>query len=299
MAARRVLNALLLLSSIQATPTVPVPGASSSWLTTTKPSATPESTNSMQSWDALTGHLPYSFADARVAHALLGALAFLFIFPFGGIIIKVWRHRHIVWIHAAIQVFGLVVYIICGVLGVLMGYRVHTLGRYHAVTGYVVLTCLVIQPLLKLHWFHSSIPRVAFFMHIHLWLGRFALMLGIIDGALGFRVSDSLPGPHWSQSWRIVYGIIGGIVWIVYVGVCIVWIELKKVPRAAPISPGAPPEDFIAMASQLGRTESEETLKTAAVETVVIASSVETDIENGVDFPTKPRRPSRTFWNRH
>ncbi len=174
-----------------------------------------------------------------------------------------------------------------------MGSRLHTLGRYHAVTGYVVLSFLVIQPLLKLHWFSSAIPRVAIFMHIHLWLGRIALTLGIIDGALGFRVSDSLKGSHWGVGWRIAYGVIGALVWIIYVSVCIVWVESKKVPRAAPPSPGAPPVEVLALANAPDmRSESVERL--TGTETVVMAS----DVESGKGLPVvvTERRASRAHW---
>jgi hypothetical protein len=268
---------------------VPIPGASSPWLTTTKPSATFGTIN-VDTRPA--AHATFS-EGAKIAHVVLGAIAFLFVFPLGGIIIKVWPHRHIVWVHAAIQAFGLALYIACVGLGFWMGSQLHTLDRYHALVGYIVLAMLVIQPLLKLHWVHAAVPRVAAFMHIHLWMGRVSLMLGIIDGGLGFRLSGSLPGRHPSEGWKIAYGIVGGIVWCVYVAVCIVWVELKKVPRAAPPSPGAPPEEIVAMtlADQEARDIKSETQKKG--DTVVTASAVDSDVESATTLPVTPRRPSR------
>ncbi|KIW66119.1 hypothetical protein PV04_08323 [Phialophora macrospora] len=299
MATRPVMRALLLLSVLQgtlglaqtqyaspATPTVPVPGASSPWLATTKPGATFGTINAPTQLAA-----PASFEDAKIAHVVLGAIAFLFVFPLGGIVIKVWPHRHIVWVHAAIQAFGLALYIVCVGLGFWMGAQLHTLDRYHALAGYIVLAMLVIQPLLKLHWFHAAVPRVAAFMHVHLWMGRISLMLGIIDGGLGFRLSGSLPGPHLSEGCKIAYGIVGGIVWCVYVAVCIVWVELKKVPRAAPPSPGAPPEEVVALtlADQDARDKS---MRPKTGDTVVTASAVDSDVESATSLPLAPRRPS-------
>ena len=172
-----------------------------------------------------------------------------------------------------------------------MGRQLHTLHRYHAVVGYIVLLCIVVQPLLKLHWFHSAVPRVAVFMHIPLWLGRVALMLGIIDGGLGLRLSGTLRGPHWPEGWKIAYGVIGGIVWVVYVGVCVVWVELKKVPRAAPVSPGAPPEEIVMLAEQDARERLDGGQKTGVE--VVTSSAVDSDIESGKPLSVAPRRPSR------
>ncbi|ETI25456.1 hypothetical protein G647_02229 [Cladophialophora carrionii CBS 160.54] len=319
MATRPAMRALLLLSALQvtlvlaqtqyaspATPTVPIPGASSPWLTTTTTTTRPGATfgtinaptQSAAHSSTIKSTSPSPFEDAKVAHAVIGAIAFLFIFPFGGIVIKVWPHRHIAWFHAAIQAFGLAMYLACLCLGLWMGSQLHTLHRYHALVGYVVLAMLVVQPLLKLHWFHTAIPRVAAFMPIHVWIGRVSLMLGIIDGGLGFRISSTLGGPpHWSQGWKVAYGIVGGIVWCVYVAVCLVWVDLKKkVLRAAPPSPGAPPEEIVvalALADQHVRDMSERYPKKTAAKTVVTAKAVDSDVESANTLPITPRRPSR------
>lgn len=71
---------------------------------------------------------PSYFGEAKIAHAALGAAAFLFIFPLGGILVKVWPHRHIVWIHAGIQMLGLAVYIASAGLGIWMGTLLHTVS---------------------------------------------------------------------------------------------------------------------------------------------------------------------------
>ena len=44
-----------------------------------------------------------------------------------------------------------------------MGRQLNTLNRYHAGLGYVVFACLLVQPMLKLHWISSAVPRVAMF----------------------------------------------------------------------------------------------------------------------------------------
>jgi len=127
-------------------------------------------------------------------------------------------------------------------------------------------------------------------MHIHLWLGRIVLALGIIDGGLGFRLSDTLKGPKWSDGWKIAYGVLGGFVWIVYVGVCIVWVELKQIPRAAPVSPGAPPEEMVVLADQGSLGRSEERSKTGV--TVETVSAQDLDVESG-KMEGLPKKPAR------
>ena len=128
-------------------------------------------------------------------------------------------------------------------------------------------------------------------MHIHLWLGRVALTLGIIDGALGFRISGTLKGAKWPEGWKIAYGVISGIVWIVYVGICIVWVELKKVPRAAPPSPGAPPETILMLVAQDSK-DHPENMRLTMPDAVVTASA--SDVESARNFVAMPRRGSRT-----
>jgi hypothetical protein len=269
------------------TPTVPIVSTSSPWLTKTKPSPTFQPVAVESDYPSLRFH------TAKIFHAVLGIFAFLFVFPLGGIIIKVWPHRHIVWIHAAIQVSGLLLYVACTVLGIYMGRQLYTLKRYHAVLGLIVLFLLFLQPLTKLHWLHSSVPRVGLFVHVHLWLGRIVLTLGIIDGALGFRISETLKGPHWDPAFKIAYGVVAGIVWVVYVGICVVWVELKKVPRAAPPSPGAPPREILALAAQ--DTAGRGAPPKLGI-TVVSASAVNSQVESVNRTPVTPRRRSKIIW---
>jgi hypothetical protein len=120
------------------------------------------------------------------------------------------------------------------------------------------------------------------FASIHLWLGRITIFVGILDGGVGFSYADTFVGPTWAAGWKIAYGVIGGIVWLTYVGVCIVWVELKKVPRAAPISPGAPPEEMARLADAEAKERETELLKDRLKtgETEVTTSQVGEDVES-------------------
>jgi hypothetical protein len=48
--------------------------------------------------------------------------------------------------------------------------------------------------------------------HLHLWLGRAAITLGIINGGLGLRLADDSP-----RSGFIAYGVIAGVMWLAWV----------------------------------------------------------------------------------
>jgi hypothetical protein len=58
---------------------------------------------------------------ARIAHFSLGATAFLFVFPFGGMIHRVWYHYHNVWVHAAVQMLGYLLFLGAAAIGIYMG----------------------------------------------------------------------------------------------------------------------------------------------------------------------------------
>lgn len=61
---------------------------------------------------------PANFLTVRIVHAAVMSTAVLFFFPFGGIVIRVLRHRHIVWIHAALQMIGWTVYVAGAGMGI-------------------------------------------------------------------------------------------------------------------------------------------------------------------------------------
>lgn len=69
--------------------------------------------------------IPYHYSHVRIAHAVLAASAFLVWFPLGGIIIRVWDHRDIVWIHAVMQAVGLALFVAAAGMGIWMGNTIH------------------------------------------------------------------------------------------------------------------------------------------------------------------------------
>ncbi|OAP56484.1 hypothetical protein AYL99_09663 [Fonsecaea erecta] len=295
MAPNKLPSTLLLLMSLSATltlaqfvpaspptATVPIVSASSPWLTTATPTSDIAYHPSPAAWSTGAKKFPSYFGEAKIAHAALGAVAFLLFFPLGGIIVKVWPHRHIVWIHAAIQAFGLAVFVASTGLGIWMGLKLDAVDHYHCVIGLVILGLLVLQPLMKLHWFHEKIPKVVHFVHIHLWLGRALILLGIVDGGLGFQFAATFKGPKWASGWKIAYGVCGALVWIIYVSVVIVWVELKKPDASVRI---ADSEEMAALSQSKGTGDRSNTADT-------VTSTVH-DVELGQAVLVEPVRPAR------
>lgn len=92
---------------------------------------------------------------------------------------------------------------------------------YHPVIGMLLLSLITVQLMLgtRNHFLHVnrrdvgretllSVPLGTF----HVWFGRLLITLGMINGGLGFRYSDSA-----GRAPKIVYGVVAGVVWVTYV----------------------------------------------------------------------------------
>lgn len=59
--------------------------------------------------------------SVRIAHAVVGSLTVLFVFPAGGIVLRLWDHDYCPWVHAGIQMFGYLLYLATAAMGIWMG----------------------------------------------------------------------------------------------------------------------------------------------------------------------------------
>lgn len=123
-------------------------------------------------------------------------------------------------IHGTIQVFGIACLIAGFGLGVqLAKYKEELfapagLGVTHTVFGTVLFGLFMIQPLLGLYHHlrqrktHTRNPIA----HIHIWLGRILILLGIVNGGLGLQLAANA-----SKRQLIAYGVVSGIMGVVYI----------------------------------------------------------------------------------
>lgn len=103
--------------------------------------------------------------------------------------------------------------------------------------GLCVLVLMALQPITELlnHYFHERYPRIIYLGHVHVWLGRILITVGIVNGGLGFRFADTIPCPRWPQWPKIVYGAVATSIWIVYVAIIIVWDKFNQSEAQAEI----------------------------------------------------------------
>lgn len=85
----------------------------------------------------------------------------------------------------------------------------------HPIIGILVVALMFVQPLLGLahHYIYLRSQRRTIWAHAHTWFGRGLIMLGIINGGLGMKLANN------TTKGEIAYGVIAGVVLILYVGV--------------------------------------------------------------------------------
>jgi hypothetical protein len=81
------------------------------------------------------------------------------------------------------------------------------------VIGIILFAFLLIQPIFgQLHHMRfKEYARRTGWSQAHVWLGRTIITLGIINGGLGFKLANN------TRIGPIVYGVIAGIMWVIYV----------------------------------------------------------------------------------
>lgn len=163
-----------------------------------------------------------------IAHGVLASLAFVILFPMGSIAIRLASFPGIIWIHAAFQIFAYIIYIAGFGLGVYLAKDLKLMSQSHPIIGIVVLLVLFVQPILG--WMHHAMfkkhKRRTLWSQAHIWVGRIAITVGIINGGLGFRLA-ACRGMS-STGGMIAYGVIAGIVWLAWVAAMFIGERRRK-----------------------------------------------------------------------
>ncbi len=159
-----------------------------------------------------------------LAHGVLACLAFVAIFPIGGILIRVADFTGLVWIHAALQLVGYLFYIIAFGMGVYLANQLDYMSKAHPIIGIGLFVVLFFQPFLGVlhHRLFKKYGHRTFWSYMHLFHGRIAILLGMVNGGLGIQLTDTA-----SSGARIAYGVIVALVAVTYI-VIVVMSELKR-----------------------------------------------------------------------
>ncbi|KAI9820257.1 MAG: hypothetical protein M1827_005879 [Pycnora praestabilis] len=153
--------------------------------------------------------------DIVHAHGLIMALAFVIFFPLGALTIRLLSFPGLIWLHAGAQIFAYIMAIAGVGLGIWWAKTSQQLDQAHPIIGLVVFSLLFFQPFLALvhHQIYKKEHRRTVWAWAHIWWGRALIILGVINGGLGLQLSGN------TVKGEIAYGVLAGIMFVVYVGV--------------------------------------------------------------------------------
>ncbi|KAF2670563.1 hypothetical protein BT63DRAFT_241331 [Microthyrium microscopicum] len=157
-------------------------------------------------------------ARARIAHAALASVAFVFLFPAGAIAVRVLPGRLALFVHVLFQVLAFVIFIVAAGIGLWLsvyasGADFELTRLYHPILGIVIFCLLFVQPLTG--FFHhrgykksNERTPVSWF---HISLGRCLIVMGMINGGLGLMLSANA-----SKGQIIAYSVVAGVMWLLW-----------------------------------------------------------------------------------
>ncbi|KAJ0425720.1 hypothetical protein BJY00DRAFT_307863 [Aspergillus carlsbadensis] len=150
------------------------------------------------------------------AHGVVMGIAFGIIFPLGAILLRVIRSKYGVYAHISAQLIGYALMIAGLATGIRVGKildRLHNNG--HTILGTVIVVFLLIQPFIGF-WHHHKFKKTqstGWWAHVHIWVGRLFLLLGIINGGTGLKLADNTTGGI------IAYAVVAGVFGVAYIAI--------------------------------------------------------------------------------
>ncbi|CAL5868478.1 uncharacterized protein PFLUO_LOCUS2704 [Penicillium psychrofluorescens] len=157
-----------------------------------------------------------------VTHGFLMAFAFVVLFPSFSLFIRIIPYSKTVpRIHAPLQLFTLCVALAGLGIGVYLAVTGDFITSYHPIIGLITVGgILLIQPLMGIiqHLHFRKTGQKAWFAYVHRWFGRSMILLGIINGGLGFMLAG-IGSSGVPRGAVIAYSVIAAGVVFVYIAV--------------------------------------------------------------------------------
>lgn len=176
--------------------------------TSTNPFATTEMVGS----GSTSGSSDSDRRNILLVHAVLASLAFLIFFPIGAILIRLGNFKNLLYVHIGTQIFSWLLFITAFGLGLYCGISGNYMAEAHPIIGVVLVALMAFQPIVGwLH--HSQFMRTGHrsaISHGHVWVGRIAIILGIINGGLGLELG------RVETRYVVAYSVVAGIMGTTY-----------------------------------------------------------------------------------
>ncbi|PWY93961.1 CBD9-like protein, partial [Aspergillus sclerotioniger CBS 115572] len=167
-------------------------------------------------------HIPKNMKQVLIAHATLMGLAFGILFPLGAVLMPIPISSlpvRKIFLHAGIQLFALGVTLAGFGAGVYIAHAAGQLSNPHPIIGIVVVGVLVlVQPVLGIvqHREYKKTGNPGGKVGVlHRWVGRGVVVLGMINGGLGFRLAG-VGGGFAPKGAVVGYSVVVGVVGVGY-----------------------------------------------------------------------------------
>jgi hypothetical protein len=196
----------------------------------TAAATTANSSSSGSDWEKLSAQTQNQYSNA---HGALAGLAFIAILPLGAILVRLTSLG--AWIHGGLQIVGYIIFIAAAGLGIYIAKASDRLNDPHVIIGLLLLAVLFFMPFIGAihHKVYQKVQKRTLWSYGHIFTGRAAIVLGIVNGGLGLRLADA------GNSSKIAYGVLAGLIGAVYIG-AIVFGELKRGRNVSQNSTAAP-----------------------------------------------------------
>jgi hypothetical protein len=177
-------------------------------------STTTDSSSSTSDWQKLSSDEQDTY---RTAHGVLASVAFLLVFPLGAMLMRLANFSGLLWTHAGLQIFGLLMFVAAAGLGIFMADGENHLDDPHAIIGLILLAVMIVMPFLGAlhHKFYQRIRGRTWASYTHIFGGRAGVLLGMVNGGLGLSLADA------ENNYIIVYSVFAGLIGAAYVAVMI------------------------------------------------------------------------------
>lgn len=152
------------------------------------------------------------------AHAVLMILVFVIFLPLSAMSLHLFPSSGVLSLHAPLQLTTLAIAITGMGLGITLADRTQQFTEAHPIIGIVVVAWLILfQPAMGFlqHRYFRKTGGKGLFGYMHRWFGRTLIVLGVINGGLGFQLSGI--GSGNPKGAVISYGVVAGVIAIAYV----------------------------------------------------------------------------------
>lgn len=169
------------------------------------------------------------FNKKRIAHAYIMLVVFIILYPLGAISIHlpidhILKNKVMV-LHTPIQIVATILMVAGMALGIRIAHDLNYLEHpvhAHVVIGLLVVCIIIVfQPILGIiqHQQFKKRGDKSIFGLLHRWIGRGAIILGIINSGLGFQLAKT--NVIVSNTWYIWSYIVVGVLALIWVGLVV------------------------------------------------------------------------------